>query len=180
MSNKKTAVIIITILLVILGVFALIVRPVSILGVSMEPSYLNGERYLSKRLSYLFSLPQRLDVVVLHYDASPEYKVISRVIGLPGEKIMIKGGNVYVNGSQISESYIFTQNKTFIKNNSVVIEQGSLNKTPNLDFIKEGTEITIPAENYFVMGDNREYSYDSRVLGFVKKENIESKVEIKY
>jgi signal peptidase I len=181
MKNLRSSIITTIIFLLIFAVFAVIFRPVSITGISMEPGYMNGERYLAKRLAYQFSLPQRLEVVILHYDNNPDFKIISRVIGLPGEKIMIKAGNVYINGTQLKENYVFAQNKTFIENKAVVIEKGSKNMSPSLSpIIEEGKETLIPEGSYFVMGDNREYSYDSRVLGFVKKENIESKVEIKY
>jgi len=181
MNSKKLTIIVIIVLLSAFGIFALLLRPVQISGVSMEPMYKNEDRYLAKRFAYMFSLPQRLDVVLYHHENTPEYKIIGRVVGLPSEKIIIKEGKVYLNGTVLSESYLLEQDKTFVENKAVVIEKGSSSKALTLTSVmEEGREMTIPSNSYFVMGDNREFSYDSRVLGFIEKDNIESKVEFKY
>ena len=95
-------------------------------------------------------------VFVFKAPNEPEKDFIKRVIATPGDKIYIKDGSVFLNGGELNENkYLNSQVKTYA---------GS--------FLKEGQEVTVPKENYLVMGDNRAYSSDSREWGFVPKKSI--------
>lgn len=130
-------------------VYLLIMRPHKIKGESMMPNYPDGEYLLTEKVTYYLHKPQRGDVVVLKPPAvvsSDEF--IKRIIGLPGETVKVQGGHVFINGGQIKESYIA---------DSVFTGGG--------DFLAEGVDYKVPPGEYFLMGDNREHSSDSRIWG---------------
>jgi signal peptidase I len=131
-------------------VYLLIMRPHKIEGESMMPNYLNAEYLLTEKVTYYLNKPQRGDVVVLRppLTVSEGDEFIKRIIGLPGEKIMISGGRVYINDKLLNEPYIA----------SSVITNGGFFLVNNADYI-------VPTDKYFVMGDNREHSSDSRYWG---------------
>jgi signal peptidase I len=131
-------------------VYLLIMRPHKIEGESMMPNYLNAEYLLTEKVTYYLNKPQRGDVVVLRppLTVSEGDEFIKRIIGLPGEKIRISGGRVYINDKLLNEPYIA----------SSVTTNGGFFLVNNADYI-------IPKEKYFVMGDNREHSSDSRYWG---------------
>ena len=128
----------------------------------MEPNYQDKEYLIIDELTYRFRTPERGETIVFRYPRNPKEFFIKRVIGLPEDKILIKDGNVYLNGQLLGEQYV---NGT---------------KTYGGDFLQDGETVTVPPNNYFVLGDNREYSSDSRVWGFVPKENLISKVGFCY
>ncbi|MBM7623540.1 signal peptidase I [Sporohalobacter salinus] len=115
---------------------------------SMEPTLKPGDRIFVNKFIYRFQDPQRFDIIVFKYPVDPHKKFIKRVIGLPGDTVKIVDGTVYVNGKAIEEDY--TLNKGYS------------------DYHK----IEVPSQNYFVLGDNRNNSEDSRFWGFVPRENI--------
>ncbi len=141
--------ILVVILLAILAnIFVATVFRIS--GESMYPSFEDGQFILVDRLTYLVSQPQRGDVVVLEFPGDPENrKFIKRVIGLPGEKIEIKDNVVSVNDQPLEEKYIPAFTPTI----------------PDLVRVMRGDE-------YFVMGDNRPNSNDSRFFGPVPEHNL--------
>lgn len=120
-------------------------QPFVVEGSSMEPNFHNGEYLFVEKVSYRFNEPKRGDVVVLKYPGNPEINYIKRIIALPGETLRIADGKVYINGHQISESYL---------------SAGEI--TAGLKDAAQPYEITIDSEKYFVMGDNRDHSSDSR------------------
>jgi signal peptidase I len=144
-------------------VYLLIMRPHKIQGESMMPNFPNGEYLLTERISYYLHNPQRGDVVVFTPPVSNTDEYIKRVIGLPGEKIMIKDGHVYINDKVLNEPYIA---------NSVVTRGGT--------FLPDGQEYTIPDGEYFVLGDNRPNSSDSRYWGPITKDVISGKAWVIY
>jgi signal peptidase I len=115
---------------------------------SMEPTLLPHDRVLVSKFIYRLRTPARGDVIVLRYPRNPERNYIKRVIGLPGERIAIKGGTLYVNGRPVKERYL---------NGGVVGDYGPL---------------TVPADTVFVLGDNRNNSEDSRAFGPLKDDLI--------
>jgi len=119
---------------------------------SMETTLQPGNRMLENRLLYRFSDPQRGDIVIIN---GPEYekRLIKRVIGLPGDVLDIRNGTVYVNGEPLEEPYV---------------NGGTKAGTIQLP-------LTIPENSYFVMGDNRGGSLDSRDLGVIRSSSIEGK-----
>ncbi|MBU4438589.1 MAG: signal peptidase I [Acetobacterium sp.] len=125
---------------------------VMVQGSSMFPTLVQGDRLIVNKIGYTIGEPDYGDIVILSYSDSVEY--VKRVIGKGGDTIEIKNMVVYRNGEPLEEDYI--------------------NTDPYEDFAK----VTVPAGTYFVMGDNRANSSDSRYpsLGFVKKDAIDGRV----
>lgn len=137
-------------------VYMFLFRPFEVKGESMFPTYHDGEYVITNLISQRFSNPKMGDVIVFKAPNDPNKDFIKRVIGVPGNTIMLREEAVYVNGNKLDESaYLQPSVRTF---------GGS--------FLREGEEITVPDGNFFVMGDNRSYSSDSREWGFVPKKNI--------
>lgn len=119
-------------------------------GQSMEPNFHSGEYIIANRWHYLFRSPERGDPVILRFPGDPEHvKYIKRIIGLPGEKVTIAQGAVYVNNEKLAESYLPPGTQTY----------------PNLT--KQ-----LGDEDYFLMGDNRLNSSDSRIWGACPKRDL--------
>ena len=141
-------ILIVIVLLVLMNVFVVTIFRIS--GQSMMPNFQDGEFILVDRLSYTIGSPQRGDVVILQFPGDPNRrKFIKRVIGLPGETVVIKNNAVFVNNEPIDEAYLpkFTP------------------IAPNLTRLLRSDEV-------FVMGDNRPNSDDSRFFGPVPERNL--------
>lgn len=136
----------IIVVILVLVVRSYIMTPVLVDGSSMEPNLVNNQVLILKRYD---RKPQRFDVVVFKYGKS---KLVKRVIGLPGEYIEYKNSKLYVNGKQIDEDMISEATYNF--------DLGMLGYT------------VIPDGYYFVMGDNRNNSKDSRIIGLIKQKDI--------
>ena len=145
---------------IFLIVYLLILRPHKIKGQSMHPNFPDGEYLLTEKVSYYRKDPQRGDVVVFKPPIS-EDEFIKRVIGLPGETISVSGGKVYVNNQELKEDYI-----------DVYTAPGA--------FLADGQTYTVPNGYYFVMGDNRPHSSDSRAWGPITKKVITGKAWLIY
>ena len=126
-----------------------LVQPFLVSGASMEPNFSDGNYLLIDEVTYRFREPHRGEVVVFRYPKEPSTFFIKRVIGLPGDKISIQNGKVSVNDHLLDEKYL-----------SSVFQSSD-------DF-----STTLKADQYFVMGDNRSHSFDSRSWGPVTKEEI--------
>lgn len=144
-------------------VYYFIMQPNEIRGASMDTTFRNGEYILISKLSYKFGMPTKGDVVVFRSPDNKDIEYIKRIIGLPGDRVMVLGGDVYVNGVKFPDS--FAQHPT---------------TTTEGGFLSEGQEITVPAEHLFVMGDNRPRSSDSRVFGPVPFSDVIGKVFYRY
>lgn len=140
---------------IFLFVYLLILQPHKIKGASMEPNFHDGEYLLTDKVSYRLGEPGRGDVIV--FKAPPDYKdeFIKRIIGLPGEEIKVQGGKIYINGRELEEGYL---------PNDARILPGR--------FSEEGQVITVPAGSYYVLGDNRDHSLDSRNLGPIERQYV--------
>ncbi|MCT1576441.1 signal peptidase I [Oceanobacillus kimchii] len=124
-------------------------------GESMAPTLENGERVIFNKVVYMLDEPDRGDIVIIH---QPPKNYVKRIIGLPGEEIEIKDHQLYINGDAYTQSFL---------------SKDALYATSNFG------PIIIPEENYFVMGDNRLISKDSRNgLGYIPKEDIIGKSEL--
>ncbi len=141
-----------------------IASPVKVHGQSMENNYHDGEIYIMEQVSYYFDTPKRFDVVVF-----PENRelLIKRIIGLPGETVTIDTkGNIYINGEVLKEDY-----------GAEIITPFRDDGEENLGIAAEG--YTLKADEYFVLGDNRNHSKDSRFIGPVNLSQIKGKVWVK-
>lgn len=123
-------------------------------GESMEPTLENGETILFNKFVYLTGEPQRGDIVIID---RPIKNYVKRIIALPGETIKVRNHQLYINGEKYKQKFI---------------SEEARNHTGNFGPVK------VPENRYFVMGDNREISMDSRNgLGYIKEENIIGKTE---
>jgi signal peptidase I len=141
---------------------------------SMLPTLQIDDRLIIDKISYRFSAPRRGDIVVfnptaqlekeMQADGEPKYKepFIKRIIGLPGDRIDVKGGKVYINRKLLPENY--------------------LGEPPKYNW--SSTELTpdgiVPKDNYLVLGDNRNNSYDGHYWGFLPKERIIGKAIVRF
>lgn len=113
---------------------------------SMENTIMTGDNLIGFRLAYQFSEPKRGDVIIFPAPDEPNEKYIKRIIGLPGEKLTIKEGKVYINGELLEEDYL---SKEWLPGGDINDGYTDL-------------EFDIPEDSYFVMGDNRTNSHDAR------------------
>lgn len=132
-------------LLIVIPIRAWVAQPFIVQGNSMVPNFHNGEYLIIDEFSYHFRRPERGEVIVFRYPRQPSQFFIKRVIGLPGDKVEIKDGSVWINGSPFGEAYL----------------PQSLATAPEASTI-------LGVDEYFVLGDNREASSDSRVWGNLK------------
>jgi signal peptidase I len=130
-------------------------QPFIIDGNSMEPNFHNDQFIITAKASYRLHDPQRKDVVVFRSPMNPEVYFIKRIVGLPGETVDIKNNKVYINNRLLDESYLPAEQKTLV--------DGLSGKDLNM---------TMRENEYFVMGDNRDNSYDSRSWGPLNRINI--------
>jgi signal peptidase I len=115
---------------------------------------------------------KRGDVVVFKYPVEPDRDFIKRVIGLPGETIEVKEKKVYINGKPFEEPYVhFLAPPT---------AQSELHEVTSFDVRERYGPVTVPPNQYFVMGDNRDNSQDSRYWGFLPRENVKGKALVIY
>lgn len=152
-------ILIISVILILINFFVATIFAVS--GESMETNFHDQEILMVDRLTYKFKNPQRGDVVIFRYPGAPSEKYIKRIIGLPGEEISIKNSKVLIKNKK--------------ENSEFILEEQYLSQDINF-----GTNITenLSDDEYFVMGDNRENSSDSRVWGTLPKEFIIGKAFI--
>lgn len=125
----------------------------TVIGNSMEPSLINGDRILVNKLQYNLTSPERYDVVLFQPNIESSHYYIKRIIGLPGEAIQIKNGVIYINDKELIESITV----------DMIISAGLAEE-----------EIVLGSDEYFLLGDNRNNSEDSRFpnVGNVKLHNI--------
>ena len=133
-------------------------QPVRVEGTSMQPSLRDQDRLFIDKFFFRFETINRGEVVVFHYPRDPEKSYIKRVIGLPGDTVRISQGRVFINGSPISEPYVPRRYQD----------------------TRSMAELSIPPGEYFVMGDHRSISSDSRDFGPVDRDLIYGKAEFIY
>lgn len=148
-------------LAIVLPIRYFLFQPFIVKGESMSPSFESGDYLIVDEISYRFSEPQRGDVVVFKYPKDESQRFIKRVIGLPGETIVIENGQVSITKIDgtitiLDEVYLPDDLKTY----------GDANTS-------------LKSDEYFVMGDNRTYSYDSRSWGVVPEKNIIGKASLR-
>lgn len=134
-----------------------ILAPFYIPSGSMEPTLRIGDRIIVSKISYLFKEPQRGDVVVFRYPLDPSRDFVKRLVGLPGETVSLRNGRLYINGQLVPEDYL----------------------PRDMKFADFGP-VRVPTGYYFVLGDNRNNSDDSRVWGPLPRQNIIGKAVLVY
>ena len=137
-------------------------------GNSMLQNFINGEYLLTDKLSYQFGKPNRGDVVVFKAPPSEpcaenECEYIKRVIGVPGDRVRVVNGRVYLNGELLGQDFLPAD---------VITEPGEFNE--------EGVEKTVPEGQYLCFGDNRSHSRDGREFGPIKKETVVGRAFLRY
>jgi signal peptidase I len=150
--------IIITIIISILVFFCLqfTMANLEVFGICMHPNVEHGDRIIVSKLSYQTSPPERGDVIVFHSPRDSGTDLIKRVIALPGETVEVRDGTVYINGSPLEEPY--------------------LNERPEYEYPQQ----TLPEDQYFVLGDNRNNSADSHNGWLLPEDNIIGKAWVIY
>jgi signal peptidase I len=144
-------------------VYLFLFQPHKVDGSSMYPNFHDKEFILTDKISYRRVDPARGDVIIFHAPPPYDSDFIKRIIGLPGETIMINNGEVYINGKKLDEPYI--------PQNYVTSEKS---------FLRDGVPYDIPEGYYMVMGDNRGFSSDSREWGPIAKKAIVGKAWLRY
>ena len=148
------------IILVVIPIRVFVISPFIVDGESMHPTFENLDYLIVDEIIYDFRAPSRGDVIVFRYPDNPSLFYIKRIIGLPGETVSINHGVVTVvktdgNSLSLSEPYIVNEDATYTKN------------------------VSLTSEEYFVMGDNRPNSSDSRVWGPLPKTDIIGRVDLR-
>jgi signal peptidase I len=149
-------------LVISIVLYIFIMTPHEVIGNSMHPTYKNGEYLMANKVTYQLREPQRGDVIIFKYSSTQDF--IKRIIGLPGDTIMLKDGQLYINERLLDESDYLSD--------SIYTNGG--------DFLKEGESRTIPEGEYFVCGDNRPHSSDSRSFGSIPEDDIKGKAWVVY
>lgn len=146
--------------LIALALKAFVLQSYTVDGACMQPTLYTGQRVFIFKLAYLFSQPQRGDIIVFRYPLDPSKDYVKRVIALPGETVAIRGGVVFVNGRRLDE--------------------GAWPVTRDRARYPDYPERVVPEGELFVLGDNRPESEDSRVWGFVPLANVRGKAFLLY
>lgn len=161
----ETVVIALSIFLV---VYLFLMQPHQVSGLSMFPNFHDKEYILTDKVSYKFGNPERGDVIVFHAPTAANCPqgtgcdFIKRVIGLPGDSVSVKNNGLYVNGEKLDEPYL---------DSSVITETG---------VFSDNREVTLNQNEYFVCGDNRQHSSDSRTWGPITRDEIVGKAFFRY
>jgi len=151
-------------LAIVIPIRVLLFQPFVVNGASMDPNFHDADYLIIDELTYRTREPERQEVIVFKYPLYPSYKYIKRIIGLPGEKIEIKDGEIFI-----------TKNSETVK-----LEEPYLSEEVREEWESNANfSVELAADQYFVMGDNRNYSSDSRSWGPVPRKNIVGKVFIK-
>ncbi|OGY67739.1 MAG: signal peptidase I [Candidatus Zambryskibacteria bacterium RIFCSPLOWO2_01_FULL_45_43] len=149
----EVAEVVIVAVIAVLIIRTFLIQPFLVSGASMEPNFNSGNYLIIDEITYSFREPKRGEVIVFRYPENPSTFYIKRVVGLPNEKVTIGKGIVSVVGG----------------NDAIVLDEpylpAGLKTSGNIS-------VTLSGSEYFVLGDNRNYSYDSRSWGALPKENI--------
>lgn len=150
----STSLYILTVLIITYLIVKFVGIRTEVIGPSMQPTLYNGDNLIVEKVSYYFNEPERFDVIVFPFKYAEKTNYIKRIIGLPGEKVRIDDeGNIYINEELLVESY----GKEIIKNPGIAAET-----------------IYLSDDEYFVLGDNRNDSADSRdpSVGNIRRKDI--------
>jgi len=144
---------------------SLLIQAVHVVGSSMSPSLQDNDLVIASRLDYRIHPPDRGDIVIVKDPYDPSQSFIKRVIGLPGDHVLIRAGQVYLNNSRLQEPYL---------------AEGWATTTnwPAVPNLPDGE--AVPGGSYFLLGDNRDHSSDSRLFGNVPQSQIEGRAVLRF
>ena len=145
---------------IVLPIRYFIVQPFIVRGASMEPAFDDREYLIVDELSYFLREPNRGEAIVFRYPRDPRQFFIKRIIGLPGEKVEIKSGRIKIHNANYPDGFILEE--SYLE---------PLGRTTNPDLT-----ITLGEGDHFVLGDNRDFSSDSRIWGLLKRDFIVGRV----
>ncbi|RWZ60512.1 signal peptidase I [Halobacillus fulvus] len=159
----------------IAAVLAIVVRvfflaPVVVEGDSMLTNLHNGEHVIVSKINYTVGSPDRFDVVVFHANQREDY--IKRVIGLPGDHIAYEDDQLYVNGESVEEPFL-EERKSQISEGQTLTEDFTIEELP-------GGHSEVPQDTLLVLGDNRNNSTDSRILGVIPMDEVVGEAVLTY
>jgi signal peptidase I len=176
----------IVIVMVVLLIRAFVAQAYNIPSGSMKPTLLVGDFILVNKLVYRFSEPQRGDIVVFKYPIDPNIDFIKRIIALPGEEVEVRNNQVFINGKPLPLIEVNREEENGVRKviYEEVLPEGIKHKVQfyeDFPFSKRDFgPVVVPPNHYFVMGDNRDNSEDSRYWGFLPRENIVGKAFVIY
>jgi len=148
--------IVIIALAIIIPIRYFLIQPFFVNGASMDPNFLDGDYLIIDEISYRFNEPQREDVIIFRYPLDPSQFFIKRVIGLPNEIVKIEDGKVFIYSEETLDERIILDESAYLEDSY----------TPG------NLEIALEEDEYFVLGDNRMSSSDSRKWGELDKKYI--------
>ncbi|BAD64821.1 signal peptidase I [Shouchella clausii] len=141
--------------------------PIVVDGHSMQPTLDSGDKMIVNQIGYVFIEPKRFDIVVFHAPGGKDY--IKRIIGLPGDHLKYENDTLYINGKETAEPYLNSLKQTLY---------GDQLLTGDFTLEELIGEEVIPDDYYFMMGDNRRLSKDSRDIGLIPKSEIIGKANV--
>ncbi len=144
-------------------IYLFVAQPHKVSGSSMVPNFQNGDYILTDKVTYRFTQPKNGDVIVLKNPRDESQDFIKRIMATPGQTVKVEGNHVFVQGAELSEQYLPPETLT---------RSGA--------FLHEGETISVAPDQYFVFGDNRSHSSDSREWGAVTKKEIIGRVIFRY
>ncbi len=153
---------IVAIAAVLVMIYLFIMSPQQVSGHSMEPNFQDGDYILTNKIIYKVVEPKRGDIVIFKSPMNQDIDFIKRVIGLPGETLELKDQHYYINGKVLDEPYQYNK----------PVYGGS--------FLHENEPVEIPPNMYFVSGDNRPGSSDSREFGLISKDAFIGQAFLRY
>ena len=155
---REVAEVVVLAVILYIGI-SFVIQAVHVEGLSMWATLDDNDYLIANKIDYRLHPPQRGDIVILRPPTSNSTDFIKRVIALPGERLLIRGGVVYINGHKLDEPYL---------------PEAWTNDTNPAPW-SEGDGSIVPADKYFVMGDNRNRSQDSRAFGPVSRDHIDGR-----
>lgn len=168
-SFLEIALLVVIALAIVIPIRTYIFQPFIVNGSSMEPSFYSGDYLIVDEFTYHFAgEPKRGDVIVFDYPLNPNFKYIKRVIGLPGETVSIKDGKILIKSKNSEE---------FVLDETNYLSEESLKEWVYSNNLQEKE---LKENEYFVLGDNRNGSSDSRKWGTLPSKNIDGKVFLRF
>lgn len=149
-------------------VYLFLLQPHQIRGASMEPNLSDGQYLLTDKVSYRFGDPKRGDIIVFKAPVDQNFDYIKRIIALPGETVKIENSEIIIKNSENPKGFVLNS------------PYGTNGDTTPGSRLENGREITLDTNDYFVLGDNRSQSFDSREWGTLPRENIIGKAWLRY